>query len=213
MNAQLSNLNALPVALLPSSASHPARRHRVDDYPLDPGAFERFNQLLGRLQHAPLDPDQIATAARELPEPKAGRAPGCIEQCLKRATSIGLMIGDPAWRPANDAVAPAGLVMDYVRSSRDLIPDELPRVGRLDDAIVIDAAWPWLADEVASYLDYCRIRRIEAQLRECDVTQFAFSRADWEQARRAESAWIVHCRAAGQRSYLPSPPPNHFRVW
>src|SRR3546814_8684622 len=80
------------------------------------------------------------------------------------------------------------------------------------DAIVIDAAWPRLADEVACYLDYCRIRRIEAELRECDVSQFTFGRADWEQARRAESAWTEHCRACGQRSYLPAPPPRHFRV-
>src|SRR3546814_19418915 len=102
--------------------------------------------------------------------------------------------------------------MDYVRSRRDLIPDDLPRVGRLDDAIVIDAAWPRLADEVACYLDYCRIRRIEAELRECDVSQFTFGRADWEQARSAESAWPEHCRACGQRSDLPAPPPRHLRL-
>src|SRR3546814_13536944 len=102
---------------------------------------------MARFQHAPLDLAQIATASRELPWPKAdGRAPGCIEQQLKRATSIGLMIDDPAWQPANDAAAPAALVMDYVRSRRDLIPDDLPRVGRLDDAIVIDAALPRPAD-------------------------------------------------------------------
>lgn len=213
MNAQVSNVNPLPAALLPRSAPHPVRRHLVDDYPLDAGAVERFNQLLARFQHAPLDLDQLATAARELPRPKAaGRAPGCIEQRLKRATSIGLMIGDPAWEPANDAVVPAALVMDYVRSRRDLIPDDLPRIGRLDDAIVIDAAWPRLADEVASYLDYCRVRRIEAELRGCDITQFTFGRADWEQARRAEAAWIAHTRTSGRCSYLPSPPPEHFRV-
>lgn len=213
MNAQLSNSKPLPTALFLRAVAHPARRHLVDAFPLDKGAVARFNRLLARFQHAPMDVDQIATAARELPRPKAdGRAPACIEQQLKRATSIGLMIDDPAWQPANDAVAPAGLVMDYVRSSRDLIPDDLPRVGRLDDAIVIEAAWPSLADEVACYLDYCRIRRIEAELRECDVSQFTFGRAEWEQARRAESAWVEHCRASGLRSYVPAPPPAHFRV-
>lgn len=213
MNAQVSSFNSLPAALSPQSIPHPARRYLIDDFKLEAGAIERFNQLLARFQHAPLEPDQIATAARGLPWPKAdGRAPGCIEQQLKRATSIGLMIDDPAWQPANDAAAPAGLVMDYVRSRRDLIPDDLPRVGRLDDAIVIDAAWPRLADEVACYLDYCRIRRIEAELRECEVSQFTFGRAEWEQARRAESAWVEHCRACGQHSYVPAPPPRHFRV-
>jgi len=213
MNAQLSNLQPLPAALFPQSAPHPARRHLVDHFPLDDGAVARFNRLLARFQFAPVDADQLATAARELPLPKAaGRAPDCIEQRLKRATSVGLMIADPAWQPANEAVVPAGLLLDYVRSSRDLIPDDLPRIGRLDDAIVIDAAWPRLADEVDSYLDYCRIRLIEAGLRGCAVADFAFSRADWEQARQAETAWIAHTRASGRRSYLPSPPPNHFRV-
>src|SRR3546814_13244294 len=149
MNAQVSNFYSLPTALFPQSIPHPARRHLIDDFQPDEGAVERFNQLLARFQHAPLDLDQIATAARKLPWPKAdGRAPGCIEQQLKRATSIGLMIDDPAWQPAHDAAAPAALVMDYVRSRRDLIPDDLPRVGRLDDAIVIHAALPPLADEV-----------------------------------------------------------------
>src|SRR5690606_20496528 len=161
----------------------------------------------------PVDLDQLATAARELPRPKdAGRAPRCIEQRLRRATSVGLMIADPAWQPANEAVEPATLVMDYVCSHQDLIPDELPRIGRLDDAIVSDAAWPRLAGEVASYLDYCRVRRIEAELRQCEVSQFAFTRADWEQARRAETAWIEHCRTSGERSYLPPAAPGHFRV-
>ena len=213
MNAQVSPSKPLPTALLPQSVPHPARRHLVGDYPLDDAAVARFNLLLARLSHAPLDPDQLATAARELPRPKdAGRAPRCIEQRLRRATSVGLMIADPAWEPANEAVEPAALVLDYLRSRQDLIPDDLPRIGRLDDAIIVDAAWPRLADEVSSYLDYCRIRRIEAELRHCEVSQFTFSRADWEQARRAEAAWIEHCRTSGERSYLPSAPPSHFRV-
>src|SRR3546814_4573423 len=102
--------------------------------------------------------------------------------------------------------------MDYVRSRRDLIPEDLPRVGRLDDAIVIDAAWPRLADEVACSLDYCRIRRIEAELRECDVSQFTFGRADWEQARRAESAWTEHCLECGHGNYLPDAAHRNLRV-
>src|SRR3546814_2916067 len=95
MNAQVSNFYSLPTALFPQSIPHPARRHLIDDFQPDEGAVERFNQLLARFQHAPLDLDQIATAARKLPWPKAdGRAPGCIEQQLKRATSIGLMIDE-----------------------------------------------------------------------------------------------------------------------
>src|SRR3546814_12011740 len=76
MNAQVSNFYSLPTALFPQSIPHPARRHLIDDFQPDEGAVERFNQLLARFQHAPLDLDQIATAARVLPWPQAdGGAP------------------------------------------------------------------------------------------------------------------------------------------
>src|SRR3546814_19672708 len=99
MNAQVSNFYSLPTALFPQSIPHPARRHLIDDFQPDEGAVERFNQLLARFQHAPLDLDQIDKAARKLPWPKAdGRAPGNIEQQLTPATSIGLQIGRASWR-------------------------------------------------------------------------------------------------------------------
>jgi hypothetical protein len=213
MNAILSNLQPLPAALQSQPAPDFARRRLVGGYPLDRKALQRFNQLLAKLRRTPLDRDQIASAARQLEgQSAAGPQPDCIEQRLHRATAIGLMVADPGWQPANDAIAQARLVMDYVRSDSDLIPDCLARVGRLDDAIVIDAAWPQLGEEVCNYLDYCRLRHIEAELRGCDESTFAFGRDDWEQARRAETAWIAHCRKVGTRSYLPLAPAPGFRI-
>lgn len=216
MNAELSNLQPLSPALQSSACrdpSRPVRRHQVGSYPLHRDGLDRFNHVLAGLGQAALDCDQLATASRDLAQhPDSGRFPAAIEQRMRRATTIGLMLADPSWQAANDAVAPAHLVMSYVLSNQDLIPDDLPLIGRLDDAIVIDAAWPQLADEVGCYLDYYRVREIEAGLRGCDVRQFDFSRADWEQARRAEAAWIAHCRDAGARSYLPSAAPACFRV-
>ena len=62
----------------------------------------------------------------------------------------------------------------------------MPTVGRLDDAIVVDAAWPRLGDEIDSYLDYCRLRALEARLRGCGDTEFKFNRADWQRASRTK---------------------------
>lgn len=206
MNAMLNTLQPLPAPL--NSAAHTRaarRRHHIGDFVLDSAPVARFNQLLTRLdrQRPALDPDQIASAARVLIDPAgAGTVPGCVQQRMRRAAAIDLMTVDAGWTPANDAVVPATLVVDYVRSDNKLIPDALPQVGRLDDAIVIDAAWPLLADEVRCYLDYCRLRQIEAELRNCRADDFEFGRQDWEQARQAEGAWIRHCRQVGMRSYL-----------
>ena len=213
MNAMLSQLQPLPAALQSQPAPDLARRRLVGGYPLDRKALDHFNRLLAKLRHPPLGRDQIASAARQLAEqPATGAQPDCIGQRLHQATAIGLMVADPGWQPVDDAIAPARLVVDYVRNDRDLIPDCLAQVGRLDDAIVIDAAWPQIGGEVRNYLDYCRVRHIEAELRGCDESAFAFGRDDWEQARRAESAWIAHCRKVGARSYLPQAQAPGFRI-
>lgn len=212
MNATLSNLTPLPSALQTSPASKQARRRLIGDYAIDRKGLDRFNAVLARLEHAPLSCDQLASAARQLlNHPTVGRQPECIEQRLRRATAIGLLVVDKGWEPADDAVVPARLVVEYIRDNHDLIPDGMPQVGRLDDAIVVDAAWPRLAEEVGRYLDYCRIRGVECELRGCDASEFTFGRDDWEQARRAELAWIAHCRAVSERSYVPAGTP-YFRI-
>lgn len=214
MNAILATrpLPALDPVAMQSNPSSRMRRHSVAGFYLGENEVDRFNAVLLTLGRtgAPLQADQLATAAR-------GLCDGSIELSLtvgrrmRRAAAAALMLADPAWEAANDAAAVASLVVGYVRAHNDLIPDQLPRIGRLDDAIVIDAAWPQLADEIGDYLDYRRIRHIEARLRGCDRGDFGFSRAQWEQASRAEAALAEHQRQVRDRSYLPAPVPQ-FRI-
>lgn len=217
MNAQIATLQPLSAALQsPASANlnQPARRHFVGGFQPEAEALAHFNQLLARLHHFPLDCDQLATASRELAGRSAGnRRPASIDQRLQLANAVDRMINDATWQPASEAIEPARVVVDYVHGDHALIPDSVPLVGRLDDAILVDAAWPHLAGEVDSYLDYCRVRAIEAELRGCEVGEFAFTREDWQQARRAEAGLIAHCRRVGENSYLPSPAPACFRVY
>lgn len=77
---------------------------------------------------------------------------------------------------------------------------------------MVDGAWPQLSGEVRSYLDFCRVRRVEAGLRGCGDHDFAFTRSAWLEASKAEKAWIAHCRDNGRRSYLPDRATDRFRV-
>lgn len=216
MTATLANVYPLPSVLdgrLSSTA--PARRHRIGDFDLDDRRIDHFNSLLLRLDRARqiLAPDQLVSAARAVVAAAGGgRAPAAIRQRMRRAAAVGLMAGDRQWRSSDEAGEHAGLVMDYVRSRSDLIPDALPAIGRLDDAIVVDTAWPQLAPELDDYLDYRRLRRIEAGLRGRDIQRFGFSREDWQDARLAEAALLRHCREVGRRSYVPAPAMPTFRV-
>lgn len=216
MYAQLATLAPLPAALQSpagTSLRHPSRRHHMGDFLIEAEALAHFNQLLVRLRHFPLDPDQLATASRELAGHAAPACPASIQQRLQLAGAVEQMLTDATWRPAGEVVAPARVVVDYVHGQHALIPGSLPPVRQLDDAILVDAAWPHLAGEVDCYLDFRRLRAIEAELRGCAVGQFSFDRTDWLQARRAEAGLIAHCRRVGENSYLPGPAARSFRVY
>lgn len=210
MNAILATARPLPAALqqrpaptVPSAQRR--RRSHVGGFRLAALEVDRFNAFLislGRSQ-APYDRDQLATAARELCDCSTGLAPTIGFQ-MRRAAAAALMVDDPAWDTDNEARAVASRVVSYVRGHNDLIPDQLPRVGRLDDAIVIETAWPLLAAEVDEYLDYRRLRRIEARLRGCAPGGFGFTRAQWQHAFRAETALAAHQRSVREHSYLPA---------
>ena len=206
MNALIATA-ALPTILEQPPSIHTGRREHIDDFLLVTDEIDRFNQLLVRLgrNSAPLNRDQIATAARELcARNTPGAALPCIGQQMRRVAVLSWMVADRAWSPANDANDVASTVIEYVRGTNDLIPDRLGRIGRLDDAIVVDAAWPRLAPEVESYLDFRRMRQLEVTLRGCGSAAFAFTRADWLQARTAEAAIRSHKRSIRDRSYLPA---------
>jgi uncharacterized membrane protein YkvA (DUF1232 family) len=204
-------IDPLPAVLEQPRPAGTARRHRISRVDLDSRGLDRFNALLLRVGSASdqLDNDRIATAARELLDHEIDAEPvmpRCIRQQLRRGTTLAWMVGDPGWTAANEAGEVAELVVGYLHGKDDLIPDSLPRVGRLDDAIVVKAAWSRLENEVADYLDFNRVRRIEAALRGMRALEFRFGREDWMQARVAEAALAEHRRMIRESSYLPRVP-------
>lgn len=211
MNAIISLPNPLPAIL-----EHPfigtGRRHRINGFDLTSQSVERFNQLLARLgRQAAYDRDQLVSAARELCDRSIlDSAPACIRERLGRIATVEQMVADRSWAPANDTVNTAQTIVDYARGHDDLIPDWLPKVGRMDDAIVVEAAWPKLAAEVDDYLDFCRLRALEARQRGCAVDGFTFTRDDWEQARYDEAVLAEQQRRVRESSYLPSSAPLFF---
>lgn len=182
------------------------RRKNIGDYHPASADLERFNRLLARLgRDTVLGMDQLATAARQLADASDETAPECIAQRIAWIESVAAMAGDPAWEAANDVADCARLVVAYANDTQDLIPDWMPRIGRLDDAIVVDAAWPTLHRETACYQDFRRLRALEAELRGCTPDALPFDREAWQAARRAEAALIAHRRRVRESSYVPVP--------
>ncbi|MGH8076109.1 MAG: hypothetical protein ACREPE_02125 [Lysobacter sp.] len=218
MHPAVSLLDPLPSALRQSRVDGLGRRHRIDGHEIDRDGLQHFNELLQYLQlsQAPLDSDQVASAARELIDGiRYGDAPRprCIQQRMRRGAAINLMLDDADWETRDPAAIRAmWVVVDYLRGGVDLIPNAMPVIGRLDDAIVVDAAWPALETEVRQYLEFCRLRHVEADLRGETRRHFGFTGKHWQDAARAEMEWIAHCARVGHETYLSEGPNPHFRV-
>lgn len=215
MKVTLDHLAPLPSALDHPPLENPRRRHHIGDHDPDPHALQHFNDVLRYLEfpQAPLDCDQLASAARELVDgTRHGVAPRCIQQRMRRGAAIDLMVDDPDWETHDGTAVRAGMVAHYLRGNTDLIPNAMPVVGRLDDAIVVEAAWPSLVTEIREYLAFCRLRHEEATLRGETRRHFGFTREQWQAAARAEAEWIAHCQRVDQESYLARESVSGFRI-
>jgi uncharacterized membrane protein YkvA (DUF1232 family) len=90
----------------------------------------------------------------------------------------------------------------------DLIPDDQPLVGHLDDALLVELSWSSFLDETLDYGDYCRFRAAERP-RGSPLER----RLAWETACLAEAALIQQRRQVRGRHYAMAPAlPDRFRI-
>ena len=142
-------------------------------------------------------PEDIVAAAEELlADAPAANAPNFI---LERLGSLRLMIqmlSDVEWRlPHQDATRVLS-ALAYFAEPEDLIPDNIPGLGFLDDAIMIELVVRELKHEIEAYQDFREYRKRMAE------NGGKSSRADWLDTRRKELQDRMHRRRGRRRSFL-----------
>ena len=155
-------------------------------YPLDPARVAEFNAIIQSVAPGapPVDASLIAAMARELVGDAGKDGMASIVRRLDQARSLESMASDAAWRlPATDAER-VDTVMSYLERKDDLIPDEVPVLGMLDDAVLVELAQRALKREVEDYADFCRFREAEAKARGVEPASVEIERRDWLAWRR-----------------------------
>jgi len=148
-------------------------------------AIEKFNTLVHQLcLEAPqIDADAIASVARWLDSQPPDQREMLLQSRLDRMAELEAMKQDPDWLLDPAQMHRVELMLDYVARENDLIPDEIPVHGRLDDALLLELAWPVFAEDVEDYRDFCRYRE-ETMARD----QRRATQSDWLRARSEEGA-------------------------
>lgn len=208
MNFRQSRSEPLPLAL---PVAHADSRPSGVGLKLADAAMLAFNFHLHDVhRQAPsVDKIQIADLAQWLETLPAETAEATINLRLSRAESLRRMLDDPDWTLPANVAARGRKLLAYLRTLDDLIPDDVPVIGHLDDALLIELSWSEFAGDVQDYLDFCRF------CSEAGVRGSADERRSvWESECLAEASVMLHRQAVRERGYARQQPINRpFRVY
>ncbi len=157
MNLRLQD-DPLALALPPEAQA--GRRRLVGTVALDDPALDGFNALLSHLDpDAPrVSADQLVTLARWLQAQPGDHAEAILAERLARADQLRRMLDDGDWSVDAPTRQRARRLLDYLQLVDDLIPDDQPLVGQLDDALLVELSWHTFRGAAVDYGDYCRFR-------------------------------------------------------
>jgi len=134
-----------------------------------------------------LTPQEITDAASQLlVDGKESKLPGFISERLSKLESMISMVGDQGFAMEEEDRKRVLACLTYFANPKDIIPDNVPVLGFLDDAIMIELVVRELQHEVEAYEDFIVYRNDKARRRGVDPATLKTERVEWAEARRVE---------------------------
>ncbi len=158
-------------------------------FELEESDLEHFRLIMkeARKAAANLSAEDIVVSARELLREVASvRVPRFIGERLERLELMIRMLEDHEWRLPAAETARVLNALAYFRDPEDLIPDQVPGLGYLDDAIMIELVGRELRHELDAYRDFCDYRQRMGPRRGIKAKTTDVTREDWLSERRRE---------------------------
>lgn len=122
-----------------------------------------FRQALSKARKSAKDyeEDVIIDGARELVDEVMGvpRPPDFITERIEKLRVLIAMLADEEWRLAGQDRERVLSALAYFVDPDDLIPDKVPGIGYLDDAIMVELVVQELRHEIEAYEDFCEFRK------------------------------------------------------
>jgi uncharacterized membrane protein YkvA (DUF1232 family) len=148
-------------------------------FELDDNDLTHFRLIMreARKAAARMAPEDIVAAAEELLQDIGTTGtPGFIQERIDKLRLLLRMMSDLEWRLPHQEATRVLNALAYFTEPDDLIPDHIPGLGFLDDAIMVELVVRELEHEIEAYRDFCEFRGQHS----------ATSRDDWLSERREE---------------------------
>jgi len=156
----------------------------------------------------PAKEQEVTAAAVGLIEKaRAAEPPDYVRERLDRLGRIVAMSYDDEWRIPEVVKRRVMAALSYLTEPDDIIPDSVPGLGFLDDAIMIELVSHELRHELAAYLDFCEFR-----LREDKRVYHPQGRITRDRAL-AKKRKDLRARVAAREKSPGAPRARRFRLW
>jgi uncharacterized membrane protein YkvA (DUF1232 family) len=130
-------------------------------FDLDDDDLKHFRLIMREARNtvARKSPEDIVAAATSLmQEIESDKAPGFIVERLQKLKLMMRMISDLTWRLPHEESKRVLNALAYFAEPDDLIPDHIPGLGFLDDAIMVELVVRELRHEIEAYSDFREFR-------------------------------------------------------
>lgn len=180
------------------------------DLPLRSAAVAQFDTLLHELNPdaVRVDPERVQALCIWLASLPPRAAQDVLDRRLRRIEELRVMLDDADWDADDATRMRLCKLIAYIDQDDDLIPDQEPVLGKLDDVLLIELAWPAFAAEADDYHDFSEYRAVEHPGGNGNE-----QRAAWIRDRLAEIAlWQHHLRVNGSHYVDRGHPIEPFHV-
>lgn len=131
-------------------------------------------------------PQITAAASKLLVNSKDLKIPAFIVERLAKLKAMINMVNDTGWDMSEEDRQRVLSSLTYFAEPDDVIPDSVPVLGFLDDAIMIELYQRELQHEIEAYEDFVAYRHEQATRRGEDINQIKLQRVEWLEGRRQE---------------------------
>lgn len=158
-------------------------------FTLSDNDLKRFQEIVDKARSC-VDCDEraaeIEAAARKLlAETDGADMPDFVASRMRKLGVVIDMINDEEWNLSAEERRQVVVALAYLCDPEDMIPDHVPGLGFLDDAIYAEIVLSELKNEIELYEEFCAFRQAEEARRRERGEDLRIGREEWLAEKRA----------------------------